>query len=193
MEKNTQIPPDFSLKSPKPWLKPLLLGFAVVTLAIIFTFDGYQLGQNRSSKQIPMPTTIASPTPEDITDWETYANDVYGYSFRYPKSISITQFENNPPSVKGSTSVLLTNQNSSLEIIPNLLGSGVQVTKTDLIKVGDLLIEKMYTSTNSAITKPVIRNNSSLNFAFKLSDNAQEAKTMDILFNQILSTFKFTW
>ncbi len=63
--------------------------FAFFTVIFIggLLFIGFQLGQNKAPKQAAKPTMVVSPTPEDITKWETYDNNEY--SFQYPSTWSI--------------------------------------------------------------------------------------------------------
>lgn len=92
MEDNTLTPQDSPLKTTKPWLKPLLLGFAVVTFALLFTVIGYQLGQNQTPKQTIKSTPIASPTPYPMVNWKIYTNETLGFTLKYPSYDPIETF-----------------------------------------------------------------------------------------------------
>jgi hypothetical protein len=68
----------------------VFLGVLVIAGAV---FGAYKFGQKQISPPTqPTPTPIieATPTPDPTADWETYTNTEYEYSIKYPQNVTVT-------------------------------------------------------------------------------------------------------
>lgn len=85
----------------KPKTNYLMIGGTVLACFVIFGFGGYYLGRQSSQSQkyvndgqnqvssatVPQadnPTTNSSSTPDQTANWNTYIDDIYKFSFKYP-------------------------------------------------------------------------------------------------------------
>lgn len=97
-------------------LKYFTLGFLVVAIIALIGGGGYFLGVSKSSiskNQQTVTTQVSAPSPtlESIDMWQTYTNNKWDYSFKYPsflkvadgnniKSLDYVQFQSEPDSYK---------------------------------------------------------------------------------------------
>lgn len=70
----------------------ILGGVLGVLVFVGAVFGAYKFAQ----RQVPLgpageptPTLVATPTPDETTDWETYTNEEYKFSFSYPKNYQL--------------------------------------------------------------------------------------------------------
>lgn len=79
---------------PKPFFKftkPIIIGLiAVILLAIAATVSYFVLSSNQR-KTISPPEPIATPTPDPAANWKTYENTEYGFSFKYPENFIVKE------------------------------------------------------------------------------------------------------
>jgi len=89
--------PQFATQFPKsltkkPWL---IIGLTVLVLLLLgttglFAYQNYQLKKKVSREPFPSPTPTASttasltPTIDPTTEWQSYNNGEYKFSFKYP-------------------------------------------------------------------------------------------------------------
>ena len=99
----------------------IVLGIVVLVIAGYFLFSGV--------KDVVINTP--APTPDPYAGWNTYTNEEYGFSFRYPNELwSGTDLELDA----GLTKLLLDNNSNSIEFIihiepffDNMVGCGSSV------------------------------------------------------------------
>lgn len=143
-------------------------------------------------------TPSSSPTPDgtgETASWKTYTNSSYSYFINYPLSVTretkiVKDF---PSQVNNITHDYFKFEGGILEIY-GVCGRGVQpIKQTDIIIGGQKAIKLYETNTTGIITAiPRPNSNESICFNFKLPDDPTKTQSVDVLFNQILSTFKFT-
>ncbi len=91
----------------------LIIVILLAGAAVYFATQSDLLGRsfippiiNRGTVQTTKPSSSITTTPFPTDSWETYTSAVFGYSFKYPKSWSISMFdENNPDILFGSNSL----------------------------------------------------------------------------------------
>lgn len=81
-----------------PWIIIITIAILLTGLAGYFGYQNYQLRRELADQQ-PLPSSMAvsSPVPivpstppvDPTTDWETYTNTKYSYSFNYPQQYNI--------------------------------------------------------------------------------------------------------
>jgi hypothetical protein len=87
------LQPETQLNKPtkKSWPIAVLVVAGILVLGGI-TYGAYYFWQNSTGKlsQSPSPSVSASTspsaTPDETAGWQTYWNDDWGYSFKYPKN-----------------------------------------------------------------------------------------------------------
>lgn len=206
-ENNVQTPQDSSFKTSKPWLKPLLLGFAVVALATIFTLGGYTLAQNQTPKQAIKPTIVASPTPDPLQTWKT--NTLANLTFKIPQSWDTYAYTTDK---EGRNGIAF---NPTTIIVPGDIPSAFYINVDTNAQVADVKKELTYSYTNGHEQPIIINgitgilfegdspagylNSTKQKFAFFQYKNGVyylwdmgTTQDSELYFKQILSTFKFT-
>lgn len=203
-------PPPISNSSKRLWL---LSGLAILVLGILLGAFGVNVLNQTTIKSSPTPTpvsttsfdslnqsTISQAPPGDPTaNWKTYTNS--RYSFKYPQAWETQSIPNGTQQV---VSVLSPDKFMSLSLSLDLQGLGyecVTKTKEETITIDAQKVTK--TTFTGAIndmcgdnTKQrevwisILRDNKIDNLTFS-TDEKNFDKAMGI-FNQILSTFKFT-
>ena len=204
----TQLTPPVTPEVPKP-NNNLIIVLVTILILVVAGSLGYWAYQNYLTKQPAAPTTSATPFPtptptSDLTaNWKIYTNADIGFSIKYPESW-----------------VVKPSQAPRLASFDTGMASGVTDPKTreffiaynnnisDLTKwlsdnqTGTIISSKtiggnqfsvinggaMFLSREYAIE---IRTNNYIRFVLEPVENGKENE-FDNLFNQILSTFKFT-
>jgi len=108
-EPNQQQPNPIEPKSPvqeqtkTPEIQPssnggmnkVFIAAIVILLISLLAFAGYYFGfvKNKTIEQSPSPAPTLIPVPTelpkvDISEWETYTNNIYGFSIKYPKEVN---------------------------------------------------------------------------------------------------------
>lgn len=181
----------------RPWL-------LIVLAVVVILGGGFTYWNLKGNKSIVSPTTSPTPTlstakktptasPSSSTaDWQTYKNDTYGFSFKYPKDWTLGNDERNTPTFKSNadgTAQLLINFEGGFEdasfyrkgeVKNNLLNI---TTKEDWTKNGNSNQIVLY-----AVN--ITRNNDFLFLVYNYKDNKNNSAVN--LFDTILSTFQFT-
>lgn len=218
MENTDYILSNSSVQTTKPWLKPLLLGFVAVIFAVLFTVAGYQLAQNKTAKQTVTSTSVASPTPNPVANWQTYTNPQYGFSFKYPSTwfiknltCCISPTTNLDAEFINDNSSVDSNQNQRISVVLNdeditqaidslnSNGGGVktQMERTSTTLAGKQIEKLEITQTvyqDSEKTTPAGTNQFYIVFipfqshVIRITSWLEDKNIVD----QILSTFKFT-
>lgn len=189
--------------------------FLCVTLLLLLLTDLslLLLTHKQDTKIVSLKTFILAnptPTPDLYTeasrsataDWKIYTSTKYGYTFKYPSSVTLTEM-NHQTYLKNNFRDASLNLNASyvileayggkLIIIPNAGGRGMNPLKRNEITIDGKKTEKVYeTDTIGLILQiPDNKNSYSLQFDFYLSKEKNERQEFDKLIDQILSTFKF--
>ncbi len=194
---------NFAITPPAPHKKiPFFLVCLIIILTAVAAFAIYLFLQVRAltlekTSPSPTPTPVASIDP--TANWQTYNNDIYNFSLRYPKDWEMAQYLPNSPDVitfqsKSSYDAKSTTNSIVLDVSQACLNTQCltkysldemvnkrSATKISEIKVGDLMIYKTKLTAGD-IAYMFINDNDFI----QLSTDDQ----FDIL-DQILSTFKF--
>lgn len=111
-------------KKPKHWLIVAIILVAIVVIGIIFI-----LLLNSQKSSLPPPSSISptapfqpSPAQDETENWETYQNNVYKFSLKYPKGWLVDDRSSDIPII---TLKPYKNSGSFLSIGP--LGLGFQI------------------------------------------------------------------
>ncbi len=188
------------------WIKWVLF---IIIAVIISSAATYFVFQSKSQNQTPKPVTqiAPSPTPTDATaNWKTYTNNVFKYSLKYPSEMTID--EKDPLFVWIGKQVYVTVSNTNPETCrgdcPVIEGA------TDVV-AGGLKARKIsgYVGAVGGSTPQTYQtvvipyNNSFYKFTlYELERDSIEnpsrqlgtiASDKIVLFNQILSTFRFSF
>lgn len=191
---------------PKPNNSLLLLMGALILILLastgFLTFQNYQLRKEISQlESSPSPT----PTPDPTANWKTYSNEAYKYSFKYPPlwKINTTSPQTtyleigsvNQSQTFARISISGTGENDkSIEELARAWRSGpiekIQIGGQEAVKVlqnpnqeGEPLVKGAYS------ISIFVKNRSNINILIQLE--TANLNTYQIIFDQILSTFKF--
>jgi len=198
--------------------KKIIIILAIIVALLSFGVGGYLLGINKSqsipqSRQTPLAptyniqqsaTNTPLPTEDSITNWKTYLNNKAGYSIKYPDSLKqststydgsggVVTIDNWSPvgnayaisiySYADSVNTRL-EFNAKINSDENILVAGQNVRKlvgTEIISDKGALIH----------VGPV--KNKGQEYMLIYTSGSQKADPKDVaIFNQMLSTFKFT-
>jgi len=131
-----------------------------------------------------------------ITDWKTYTNSKYSFSFQYPSSLSIDETIKNPESL-ANASLLQANPYLEFDVavsekIPSSCKNDVQPTK---ISVDNLPADK-YEATGEGeagnyTNKSVLIKKNNYYYCIFVGFGTEQVE-FNTLFDKILSTFRFT-
>ncbi len=208
------IPPEL----PKTFPKWIIIGIILLLLAAtsVFAYKYYQLKQptfNPQPTPTPQTTNInPSPTPDPTANWKTYTNDEFKFSLRHPNSWDTKMLGSD-----NSKTLIIAPQDTIVKLPNEGFGGGSFLTlsvnfykqpqstpKTDesqlISQVSSITLDhkpaQRYTtqilqdlpgfSKGDVIDTVVIENNG---LYLKIDFMKKEYKT---IFDQILSTFKFT-
>lgn len=178
------IPPEQS-KSPVNWKWILIVVIAVfisaTTTYFIAKSKSTQLPTSKTSTT-PQPTAIPDPT----TNWKTYTNSKYSFSLKYPQNFSEeSQGKENPVALQ------LSDGQRSINFIIFTPKTNIQTpTNAEEITIDGQSAKKFVQSEPNSQVEVHINYGDYLYQIIMPINN--ETKTQDlILFNQILSTFKF--
>lgn len=205
------IPPvQPAIPPKKPF--PFLLFFAIVILLAFSGSIAYLFAQNIALKQqltklqtsptpIPTPAIVADPT----TDWKTYTNEDYGFSFSYPKELTylydhlkggnilLQNFDGSSPrkELDSDFQMVVTADDTNtkpLEDYPKQWETELGKLPTETISVGGITAIKGFSGQKFQAVPTVWFSKSATTFMIQLS---RPKSTNKIWFDQILSTFKF--
>jgi len=172
----------------------------IVFLGIIFLFlfaviaVAYFLGKNSASQAPAVPTISQTPTPNLKANWRTYTGD--GYSFLYPPE--------SPPSANGnqvildlsSNSVRITKESTALSLAQYIdqksWCTSIKSTSGNQARLGTvtaLRFDKTTCGPTGSTDVYAINNGAAYHIQIDTQENYDQISS---LFDQILSTFKFT-
>lgn len=179
--------------------------FIFGAVAILIGVGGYVLlGINKS--QTPLVNDVflqPSPAPIDSTaNWKTYASANFGYSLKYPlnliystridKAVGQGKVNVDQWSTRDETyTISVHSYEDGVEPITKILVSTKQEEKTTL--VAGQTVKKMVAESQPLIHVGPIKNKGlSYLIVFVAPSSSKTSKSDIKIFNQILSTFKFT-
>jgi len=161
----------------------------------------------------PVPSTVITPIPtvDETAGWKTYANDEYGFSFKYPKDMSDSIQDNLPPEfvrpISPSSNLILSGKDSkykiSIYINPDGYGptfanevwyvyysseKGIYVASVNTLED----IEKYQVAGLDEVMIPqdTVLNGHNIFITFTYPE--EDSEVAKSLLKSILSTFKFT-
>jgi hypothetical protein len=199
----------------------LFISLTILVLILLgttgfFAYQNYQLKQQIAEKmalldvksgkidqmEIADPTSTADPT----ADWKIYTNDKYGFTFKYPNDweyqenysktqntidylqITLAKSEYFNPIPKGNPLIMLslieTTDQNKLSIYQN-----TEIVKT--IVIGEITAEERKHMTPTVDSKYVTFINNDISYEIESQMHTQSIEHQEV-FDQILSTFKFT-
>lgn len=173
-----------------------------ILLLLVVIGGAYYLGKLSSSVPLPSPVvTPPSPTSNPAVAWKTYTNNVFGLSFKYPGNIFVYQGSPQPDAQYWSNKV---NGGAPLElgedgVWMNLSVSNLNETNMNYYKNRTTPdkwtvshdLPKPYAEVSYSYTAVQLRGNVLYKIFVAAFKDDKLAKYRDI-FDQILSTFKFT-
>ncbi len=179
----------------------LILSIIITVLTASTAFLAYQNMQLKqqltvlNQSKAPTPTPIGDPT----TNWNTYTNEQYKISFRYPNDLIINDIQDSPRGINNSNVIIglslidpkthvvkimftIHKSNKITDLPPNV-GDGI------VTKVNDLEITTYATSGAFIPDQKFIRitGEDRKIYQFSYTQSLKDPKLID----QILSTFKF--
>lgn len=177
--------------------KPLTIVFALLLLGTLgiagyFAFQNYQLKQQASQPQLSLPSTAtASPAPvtDPTTDWLTYTSK--GLLFKYPPSWAVETSRiigTNPDViiyVAASDSTLM---NECMKLDTTEERNGFVIKKFSRVTTGEMCSTDDSSSREIWVIPAEDDYSPGISYSYTAKDNPEAEN----IFNQILSTFKFT-
>lgn len=213
---NQQVPPVPSQTPDKiannlSFAKTLAYGFAIASIGVTIAIGGYLLGANKTKPQPVVQTSVTpfvSPTPDPTASWQTYTNVQYGFQMKYPNDWAVKDnLLQKPASVNSnleiSNSSLQENPRFTLFINPAGFGLPIPDKVYELSPIGngklEILNKQEIAPTKEGMSNVdghMIINSKSFNIGSNsyifIFNFVQKGKDYEPIFNQILSTFKFT-
>ena len=195
-EPQQPIVPNTPTEQLKPQITPkipIIVMFVVTLLSLALSgylaYQNHQLNQKIGKSEEISP----SPTTDPTADWKTYTNDVYGFSFKYPKSATLesTNFDNT------DFNIMLSNLTGvKYEELVVYAGSewAYSNTKADKTENYTLAGVSAYREDNPAGQNPaetlIYVKSGKYYYTIHQTKDENDAN-IEKVFDQILSTFKF--
>jgi hypothetical protein len=174
-----------------------LAGIAIIVVAAVVLFGGVFAWQYFTKPQINLNTQTAN--------WETYTNNEYGFEFNYPGSKIEDLLATDDPSVLlrfGFSNYLfdITKKDSVQQVDYDAVHAPYQTTTK--VKEGNIFISGLNWDTLEVDYSPKVNgtidsdarvsfNKDEIRYGFSCY-NCNTDKNKNAIFNQIISTFKFT-
>lgn len=180
----------------KGYVVPLIIAIVVLVLGGSYVY--YKTQSNKAKSNLPADltdTTIVTTSSDQTSDWKTYKNDKFGFSFEYPDTWAI---QNKTDDSSGVTSGVIFNspQGTTLLTVNNPIREigyeGGTAIKNEKIVIGGQSFTK--------VTLKNENNNVSIHLTWNKSNwsksgeiwSLSKGNDADTILNRILSTFKFT-
>lgn len=188
------------------------LAFLFTALFLAALFGVYQYQQQKINSLLSQTVTEITPTPtslpelvsESTTDWQIYKNDKLGFEFSYPSIWFKLDSADSSGNIYFSTSNIASPMEMNSTDIWLSISNKVQPTKATLLnKVTKTVQDNQVTILTYG--SPKIPTESGSNISYQISNknlfielnyfsfNQNTLKDNTAIFNQILSTFKFTY
>lgn len=177
---------------------PILLTALVLILSgttVFFAYQNYQLKKTKPNQTQSIPTTSINsstpiPSPNPTADWETYSNEIYNYSFKYPPFASVK--ESNFMGTIQSTTITLNEEkfiDIYIQLTENWNGTDNANLKEKNYSVNGISALKESNSDSHNPPQQIIYFESN-NIVYRIQLNYTGEQEYADLFDQILSTFK---
>ncbi len=205
-----QVPPIAPENSNRSFWKTIGIGMGIVSFCTAIAFIGYFLvsGRNKatiSNQQISTVQETATPTPtiDPTANWKTYISPNFGYSIKYPIDITpaLQQDSRTYQGIGGSVNVdewsLLGQPSYGVQIfsykegVNSKLEFNLQSQPITTIQLANQTVNKTVSIDETLVQVGPIEH---LGNAYMIIYGSGTSKNNIglALFNQILSTFKFT-
>jgi len=203
------VSPDLASQSSEPILPKhrshkMLLLLVVLVVLLLVSGGMYFLGQQSQPKLSPPlpPSALSEPSPvsqmDEMSDWETYINTTYNYSFEYPLDWEGSSVVADSPGIGLSpTSQMLdfSPQNNTEKYPVNLLSvQHLQLAPTypqrSEVEINGKKVIKYHLSTDEFESDTYLFGDEThgyIEFLFRYTKGSKILET----FSQILSTFEF--
>jgi len=179
----------------------------IITLVIVLIVAGGAFGAiwwwGSRSSQVAVP----SATPDQTADWKTYTNTQYGFEFKYPSSI---YFSSEGLSKDGGYIIIFVGdkqigelgpffqiqiEKTNLDNLDNYLESlGLNISNFNLTNLDDASAVSQQSigkaGLKSAYTIIAIKNKQAFILDFD-SSSGEDRNLMEVIFKEMISTFKF--
>lgn len=198
---STPTTPTQASPPPKKSFPKLFIALIIIFIVFVGSATTYVAFFNKV-KPAPVekaePTKTPTPTPDPTADWKTYTSATFGYSLKYPTTLTFST--SNYQGIGGSVNTdTWTNQSKLYSINVYSYKSGVnsklefnlQPQQTTTIQLVNQTINKIVSVDETLIHIGPIKNGNE-EYMIVYSSGTQKNTEGAPLFNQILSTFKFT-
>src|SRR5258708_996588 len=186
-----QIQPEITQNSRFSFLKSAKVWPIIVLLALLIPTGAYFLGKSQSNKQTSTVQTSPTPTPDPTANWRTYLSTEY--QFKYPNNYYIYEDKTQPKIVHISPDALDKYAKGGTPRIDISLSINIMPSnqKSESVKVGNLE-GIIFKNTGCQYTCDLVFVNANKS-KYEISSVKPFGKEIPFsIFQQILSTFKFT-
>lgn len=195
-------PQETQIQTPSFWeriqaqKKKILIGLGSVLGILILAgavFGVYKYTQRQipiEPTEGPIPTLEATPTPDSTTDWETYTNEEYSYSIKYPPMMNNQVAESLVVVLPGSYQSVISRLESEwwggTSQSPNK-AEDIIVAGIDAKKISGTQVATGYGLFEAYFPKKKL----TFKIALYIGPEEKELRFSEGTFDLILSTFKF--
>jgi hypothetical protein len=203
MQEHNKMKSKFNQQGFHIWVIALII---VVVAALGFA-GWYVWDKNKAdnSANTTNPTAVPTPTADPTADWQTYTDDTYGFSFRYPSDA--TASVNTYADLNASDVAVVTNdQKYGITITVNESMPGDEIAQRTIkfdasVSDGGLVLTKAsdsskdlwagQTTAGYMIYATLTYNNNEYTFDSRNNTNSEDADGALAFYEQVLGTFKF--
>lgn len=188
----------------KKWLLPSIIGIMVLILgtAGIFGYRYYQSSQQPIPEELPQPVLTTTPTPDLTANWKTFVLEKI--QFKYPPDWKEPEYI---PTSFGQSAEIMNNDSTQRIIILSGINKGNSKDELDgfinsLVEGGserltldksEAAVSKIEYQGSKIYTVYITSQDNTFHYSITLqASEAYSDQEMDVILDQILSTFKFT-